>query len=319
MPVTGAPGISGLFADLDVEATPDAPLGELTWFGIGGRADALVRPRSVEALATLLRRAHRQGVPVRTLGAGANLLVCDEGVDGIVVRLDAPCFTESLHNARGEIDALRVGAGADLAKTLNDATRRGLEGLSHLAGIPATVGGAVRMNAGGRYGATGDTLHSVGCLSRTGELKAYPASELRFGYRETNIPDPIILWAAFRLEQVDPVALRQRVLEIMAYKKSTQPLAEHSAGCMFRNPTLPGGERTSAGKLIDEAGLKGLAVGGASISMRHGNFVTVAPGSRTADVLELVRQVEARVFDRHGVRLHREVVVWSRGGEGDAP
>ncbi len=310
-------GLSSLFADLEVDATPDAPLGEFTWYGIGGRADVLVRPRTVEALATLMRRAHRQGTTVRVLGSGANLLVADEGVDGIVVKLDAPCFTESLHNAKGEVEALRVGAGADLAKTLNEATRRGLEGLSHLAGIPSSIGGAIRMNAGGRYGATGDTVHSVGCLSRSGELRVYPASELRFGYRETNIPDPIVLWAAFRLQQVDPVALRTRVMEIMNYKKSTQPLAENSAGCMFRNPTLASGERTSAGKLIDEAGLKGTKVGGASISPRHGNFVTVERGARTADVLELVRRVQVRVRETHGVDLVREVVHWSRTG-GDA-
>jgi UDP-N-acetylmuramate dehydrogenase len=314
MPVMSDRGLSSLFADLEVDATPDAPLGELTWYGIGGRADALVRPRTVEALATLVKRAWRQETPVRVLGSGANLLVADEGVDGIVVKLDAPCFTESLHNAKGEVEALRVGAGADLAKTLNDATRRGLEGLSHLAGIPSSIGGAIRMNAGGRYGATGDSVHSVGCLSRSGEIRVYPASELRFGYRETNIPDPIVLWAAFRLQQVDPVALRARVMEIMNYKKGTQPLAESSAGCMFRNPTPPGGERTSAGRLIDEAGLKGLKVGGASISPRHGNFVTVERGTRTADVLELVRRVQARVKETHGVELVREVVFWSRGG-----
>jgi len=318
MPVMSDRGLSSLFADLEVDAIPDAPLGELTWYGIGGRADALVRPRTVEALATLLKRAWRQGTPVRVLGSGANLLVADEGVDGVVVKLDAPCFTERLHNAKGEVEALRVGAGADLAKTLNDATRRGLEGLSHLAGIPSSIGGAIRMNAGGRYGATGDTVHSIGCLARSGEIRVYPASELRFGYRETNIPDPIVLWAAFRLRQVDPVALRDRVKEIMAYKSSTQPLAEHSAGCMFRNPTLPGGERTSAGRLIDEAGLKGTTVGGAAISMRHGNFVTVERGTRTADVLELVRRVQVQVREVHGVELVREVVFWSREG-GDGP
>jgi UDP-N-acetylmuramate dehydrogenase len=170
------------------------------------------------------------------------------------------------------------------------------------------------MNAGGKFGAIGDVVDAVALLDEAGELRVYTSDELRFGYRETNIPDPIVLWAAFRLQQVDPVALRARVMEIMNYKKGTQPLAENSAGCMFRNPTPPGGERTSAGKLIDEAGLKGLKVGGASISPRHGNFVTVERGTRTADVLELVRRVQARVKETHGVELVREVVFWSRGG-----
>ncbi|MBL9149035.1 MAG: UDP-N-acetylmuramate dehydrogenase [Phycisphaerae bacterium] len=306
---------STLFADLDVRVETDVPLARHTWYGIGGPADFLVHPQSVEALTTLVWRAKRESIPVRVLGSGANLLVADEGVDGIVLKLDAPCFTELRYNARGNVEALRVGAGADLAKTLNDTVRRGLEGLSPLAGIPASVGGAVRMNAGGAYGAIGDAIHSIGCVSETGEMRVYPASELAFGYRSTNIPDPIIVWAAFRLQDTDPVALRKRVMEIFNFKKSTQPLADHSAGCMFKNPTDPkSGERVSAGKLIDLAGLKGASVHGAEVSERHGNFVTVKPGTPARDVVELVRQVKARVHAVHGIDLHCEVVYWSRGG-----
>lgn len=309
---------SALFADLDVIVEPDAPLGPLTWLGLGGPADFLVRPRSVEALAALVRRAKRESIPLRVLGSGANLLVDDEGVDGIVVRLDAPAFQELRYNAKGGVEALRAGAGADLAKTLNDTVRRGLEGLAPLAGIPASIGGAVRMNAGGAFGAIGDRIHSVGCLSESGEVRIYPAAELRFGYRASNIPDPIVLWAAFRLEETDPVALRERVKEIFAYKKSTQPLAEHSAGCMFRNPTDPTtGERVSAGRLVDEAGLKGTSVGGAQVSRRHGNFITVEPGTRAREVVELVRRIKERVLAERGVALHCEVAYWSRGGDAD--
>ncbi len=316
---TSSPRASSIFADLDVEVRTDAPLGAMTWYGIGGPADFLVRPRSQEALITLVRRARREGMPVRVLGSGANLLVADEGVDGIVLKLDAPCFTEVRYNATGEVEAMRVGAGADMAKTLNDTVRRGLAGLAQMAGIPASVGGAVRMNAGGAFGAIGDAVHSIGCLSEQGDLRVYPASEILFGYRETNIRDPIILWAAFRLAETDPVALRERVKEIFAYKKSTQPLADHSAGCMFKNPTdtRPGssGERVSAGKLVDLAGLKGLTVGGAYVSQQHGNFIAVRSGARAADIVELVRLVKERVRDAHGIDLHTEVVYWSRSSE----
>lgn len=317
--VTTSSRPSSLFADLDVDVRTDVPLGSMTWYGIGGAADFLVRPRSQEALVTLVRRARREGMPVRVLGSGANLLIADEGVDGIVLKLDAPCFTELRYNATGEVEAMRVGAGADMAKTLNDTVRRGLAGLAQMAGIPASVGGAVRMNAGGAFGAIGDAIHSVGCLSESGEPRVYPASEILFGYRETNLRDPIILWAAFRLEETDPVALRDRVKEIFAYKKSTQPLADHSAGCMFKNPSdvRPGanGERVSAGKLIDQAGLKGSAVGGAYVSQQHGNFIAVRPGARSADIVELVRQVKERVAGTHGIELHTEVVYWSRSRE----
>jgi UDP-N-acetylmuramate dehydrogenase len=309
---------SSLFADLDVDVRTDAPLGAMTWYGIGGPADFLVRPRSLDSLATLIRRARGEGMPVRVLGSGANLLVADEGVDGVVLRLDAPCFTELRYNATGAAEALRAGAGADLAKTLNDTVRRGLGGLAQMAGIPASVGGAIRMNAGGAFGAIGDAVHSVGCLSESGEVRVYPASEILFGYRETNLRDPIILWAAFRLEETDPIALRDRVKEIFAYKKSTQPLADHSAGCMFKNPSdARTGERVSAGKLIDLAGLKGTAVGGAYVSPQHGNFIAVKPGAHSADIVELVRQIVAKVRDRHGVDLRTEVVYWSRQSESE--
>lgn len=305
---------STLLADLEVRVEVDVPIGQSTWYAIGGRADLVVHPRTPEALQAIVRRCARSATPLRVLGSGANLLVADEGVDGVVVKLDEPVFADVRYNARGALDTMRAGAGADMARVLMDCVRRGLEGLSQMAGIPASVGGALCMNAGGAYGAVGDRVHSVGCVSRAGELLVYPRSELRFEYRRTNIPDPIILWAAFSLDEVDPIALRDRVKEIFAFKKSTQPLAEHSAGCAFRNPVDPVTEqRVSAGKLIDEAGLKGTVIGGATISPRHANFVTVQPGTRADDVLRLLELVQQRVLDHSGYELEREIAVWRRG------
>src|SRR5687768_4728336 len=138
MLITMPQSVSNLFGDLDVQATTDAPVGPtMTWYGIGGRADLLVRPRDVDALATLMKRCHRSGTPLRVLGSGANLLIADEGVDGIVVKLDSPNLCEIKYNATGDLHAMKAGGGADMAKTLMDATRRGLEGLSQMAGIPA--------------------------------------------------------------------------------------------------------------------------------------------------------------------------------------
>lgn len=306
-------GASNLCGDLAVDVIPDAPIGASTWYGIGGRADLLVRPHDMEALATLARRCARLRMPLRVLGGGANLLVGDEGVDGVVVALSAPAFGGLELNPTGAVQAMRIGAGADLARTLMDTVRRGLAGLEALAGIPGTIGGALRMNAGGAFGAVGDRVRSVTCLTRQGEVETYPARELRFEYRHTNIPDAVILSAVFELAETDPVALRERVKEIFAFKKSTQPLADHSAGCAFRNPWDPSREeRVSAGRLIDEAGCKGLSIGGATVSPQHANFIVTVPGASATDVLALMDQVKRRVFDRSGLELEREVVVWGR-------
>jgi UDP-N-acetylmuramate dehydrogenase len=262
----------------------------------------------------LVKRCHRSGTPLRVLGSGANLLVADEGVDGVVVKLDHDAFTEIKYNAHGEIHAMKAMAGADMSKTLMDATRRGLEGLSQMAGIPASVGGAIRMNAGGAYGSIGEAVESVMCLTRAGERVTYPASEVKFDYRRTNIPDPVILSATFKLTATDPLALRERVKEIFAFKKSTQPLADHSAGCTFKNPIDPVSEqRVPAGKLIDEAGLKGASVGGATVSDRHANFVVTKPGASADDVLKLLAMVKKRVFEQHGIELQEEIAIWRRG------
>lgn len=310
------PSSTSLFSDLDVEVVPDAALGTMTWYGIGGRADLLVRPNSVEALTTLARRCHRSGTPLRVFGGGANLLIADEGVDGIVVRLDTPDFREVKYNRSGEIRTLRAMAGADLARTLMDTTRRGLAGLGQMAGIPGTVGGGIRMNAGGAFGCIGDAVRRVTCITRRGEQVTYDASDLRFEYRSTNISDPIIISAHFKLEPADPIALRKRVKEIFSFKKSTQPLADHSAGCTFKNPIDPvSEERVPAGRLIDEAGLKGHRIGGASVSRQHANFIVTEPGAVAGDVLQLLELIRRRVYEHAGIELDTEVVVWRRGGE----
>ena len=313
---------SSLYADLDVEVQLHAPLGEKTWYGVGGCADALVTPLSLEALATLARRCRRDGIPLRVLGSGANLLVDDEGVDGVVVSLKSPVFKAVEFNADGRVERMRVWGGAQLEPLIHECSRRGLRGIEQMSGIPATLGGAIRMNAGGKFGAIGDVVDAVALLDESGELRVYTADELRFGYRETNLPAGTVVWAALRVQEDDPVACRARVMEIFKYKKSTQPMGAASAGCMFRNPMMPGGARESAGKLIDLAGLKGLRVGSAFVSETHGNFLAFdrgsggSPGSgpsRTDDMRRLIEAVQAGVEKRFGVRLATEVVYWRRG------
>lgn len=173
------------------------------------------------------------------------------------------------------------------------------------------------MNAGGAFGSIGDAVDRVTCMTRSGEVVTYPSSELVFDYRRTNIPDPIILSALFKVEPDDPVRLRERVKEIFAYKKSTQPLAENSAGCAFRNPIDPVSEqRISAGKLIDQAGLKGTRVGGASVSTQHANFIITQPGASATHVIELLELVRRRTFEHCGIEMEPEVAIWRRGDGG---
>jgi UDP-N-acetylmuramate dehydrogenase len=303
-----------LFADLDVTVQLDAPLGPHTWYLIGGSADALVRPQTTQALATLLRRCARNGVRVRVLGSGANLLVGDDGVEGVVILLDAPCFKELQLNAEGPVTAARVGGGRDLAKTIHETVAAGLAGLEPLIGIPASIGGAIRMNAGGKYGAIGDVVQSVTIVGFDGEERTYARDQVRFEYRHTDLPAGIITSAVLSLRAAEPLGLRERAKEISKYKASVQPLGANSAGCMYKNPVHPAtGQRVSAGKLIDDAGLKGTRIGGALVSPQHGNFIVVEPGARASDVAELAALVADETFRRTGVRLEREVVFWRRG------
>lgn len=304
-----------LFDGLAATVELDAPLGGLTWFKVGGCADALVTPKTTDALSTLVTRCHETGTPLRVLGSGANLLVADEGVDGVVVRLDAPCF----HTVEFDRDGpapVRAWAGADLMKLVQECARRGLDGLSQLAGIPASVGGAITMNAGGAFGDTAQAVSSVGMLTHSGVRSDISAAEAGFSYRHTNLPRGIVLWADLALMSGDRETIRARVKEIFAYKSRSQPMADRSAGCMFRNPVEAStGLRTSAGRLIDEAKLKGFSCGGAYVSPVHGNFIALREGGSATDVLAVAAEVQLRVLERTGVRLEREVVVWSRRGE----
>lgn len=310
---------SKLYSDLDVRVELDAPLAPLTWFGIGGRADALVRPNTLEALATLAHRCRRDLVPLRVLGSGANLLVDDAGVDGVVVQLDSELFRKVEFNAEGRVERMRVYGGASMERLVQECARRGLAGIEPMSGIPASLGGAIRMNAGGKFGAIGDVVDAVAMIGPDGDLRLYTRDELRFEYRHSNLPDGIVVWASLRVQPDDPVACRQRVRDIFAYKKSTQPMSANSAGCMFRNPTMPDGARESAGRLIDRAGLKGARVGSAFVSMEHGNFIAIekhAAGARTDDVRALVELIQERVQRESGVELETEVVFWRRGEHG---
>jgi UDP-N-acetylmuramate dehydrogenase len=296
-----------------------------TWFGVGGGAKRLARPSNTAELAAALAIDPEALV----LGDGANLLVADGGADRLVLSLTEGEFagvTYSAMDQRGYV-TVRAGAGVGLFRLINETVSRGLAGLEVLAGIPASVGGAVAMNAGGKYGATGDHLSAVTIMDRAGNGATLKRSQVEFTYRHCSLTRPrpgqhagaIITHAEFRLRQSDPGAVKAKFNEVNAYKKSTQPsMAERSAGCCFKNPTLieglrdvgTAGTRVSAGLLIDRAGCKGLSRGQAVVSDQHANFLIAKPGCTAADVLELMRAVRDAVRSRFGIVLEPEVVIW---------
>ncbi len=305
-------------ASVQIEVERDAPIP--TWFGVGGRAERLARPCSVEEL----RRCVEMDPRLRVLGDGANLLVDDDGVAELVVALRGAPFADvrwdSGHGAPPVI--VHAGSGANLPRLIVEAVRRGLGGIEGLGGIPATLGGAVMMNAGGKFGQIADVVERVHAVDRDGGVHAIGRDEIEFDYRRSGLDDLIVTGVDLRLTPADPAALRDRLREVMAYKKDSQPLKERSAGCCFKNPTLTRdvdgigsrGERVGAGLLIDRAGCKGLTIGGAGVSPGHANFIVAGPGGagRAREVIAVMDEVERRVLERFGVRLEREVVIWRR-------
>jgi UDP-N-acetylmuramate dehydrogenase len=279
----------------------DHPLAPHTWYKVGGPARFFVRPRSLEELQFAARRCVAAGIPIYVLGLGANVLVADEGVPGAVFRLD----DEHFRRVTRADTALQVGAGVDMQKLLLHSARQGLAGIECMAGIPGTIGGVVRMNAGGKFGDIGSRVLRVTVMDSHGTVFERTRDDLVFEYRRSNITAPFILDATLELEEDDPQRITDRTKEIWMYKRNTQPLNTKSAGCMFKNP-----RGLSAGALIDQAGLKGLRVGGAEVSEKHANFLVAHPGCRATDIRELATLIRQRVLDKHGVELETEVQFW---------
>ena len=279
----------------------------MTWYGLGGCAEWFAEPADAEALAALIRICRDTRTPCRMLGLGANLLVADDGVDGVVVRLKSPAFRRVEWPEPTDEPMVFAGAGADMSRLVLDATRRGLAGIECMGGIPGTLGGIVRMNAGGRFGSICEVVQSVTVIDTDGELRTLSADEVGFEYRRTKLDGMIVCGASLSMRRDDPQQLRDRCMEIWDYKKKSQPMAEHSAGCVFKNP--PNG---SAGALIDQAGLKGRSVGGARVSTRHANFIVAQEGATAADVMMLISAVRREVAQRTGIELELEIQTWGR-------
>jgi UDP-N-acetylmuramate dehydrogenase len=286
------------FADIVKSNEPLAPYMHLR---LGGPAEFLVQPRSREELSAIVRRCFEQRLPLRILGGGCNVLVRDEGVKGVVLRLSEPAFTQ----VTVEGNQVRGGTGAAVSALISQAARNGLAGLETLVGIPGSVGGALRCNAGDRVGDISQFLRQVEVLDSRGEAQVRERDELRFGYHSSNLDDPVILAAEFHLESDSPDAIVKRMRRAWIQRKASQPLAYQPACRVFRNPRA-----LSAAALIEQAGLARTRVGGAEVSERDSNYVVLHPGATTRDVLRLIDLMRSRVQERFDVELELEVTVW---------
>lgn len=286
----------------DLRVMREEPMSRHTSFKIGGPARRLAVPDSPEQLVLLAHAARELGARPLLVGNGTNLLAPDGGLDRLVI------LTAGLKRleAGKEPDTVAAEAGVTLAQAADFACRRGLTGLEFAHGIPGTVGGGLCMNAGAYGGELRLVVEEAEVLF-PGGVRRLTGEELAFGYRRsllTDHPEAAVLGAVFRLAPGDPGAIRERMRELMAKRRASQPLELPSAGSTFKRP--PG---QFAGTLIDRCGLKGLTVGGAQVSEKHAGFVVNRGGATCADVLELIRQVQERVEAETGVRLEPEVKV----------
>ena len=278
----------------------DEPLAKRTTLRVGGAADFYVEPASEEDLSAVLKFCDARELPVFILGRGSNLLIRDGGVRGVVICLAHAEFSKI------EIDGERLhcGAGAKLKNVAVEAKRHGLSGVEFLEGIPGSVGGALRMNAGAMGGATFNAVESIRVMDYAGQIHEFETEDIEVEYRCCPLlKNHIALGAVFKCVQTSREEIEKRMTEYNAKRWESQPAAP-SAGCIFKNPkTIP------AGKLVEELGLKGARVGGAVVSAEHGNFIVNDGGATAADVLKLIEIVRERAKLARGIELQTEVEI----------
>lgn len=277
------------------------PMAPWNWLRLGGVAEYFAEPTSIEELTEILSRTSAEGIPLRLLGAGSNVLVRDEGVQGVVVHLSAPIFGE-ITVAGTEI---RAGGGAKLSQVVSTSAREGLSGIEALVGIPGTIGGALRRNASGHGAAIGQWTNSIDALTRAGERVNLQKGDLRFGYHESNLDALVILNATFLLEPSEAQKVTRQMQKLWIMKRAKQPSGELGYGQVFGDS-----RGMTAGEIIEQAGAKGLRSGGVSVSETDPNFVEVKPGASSDDVFSLIEDIRGQVSDVLGVDLVPQIEVW---------
>jgi UDP-N-acetylmuramate dehydrogenase len=290
------------FEDFRDAVKTDEPLAPLVWFRLGGRAAYFARPRHLDELVALLKRCRETGTAFKVLAGGSNLLVRDEGIDALVIHLESPFFSDV--TVRGNV--VEAGAAVPLTALISQSARAGLAGLEILTGIPGTVGGALRGNAGGRQGAIGQFVRRATVLDPAEMVQVRERDDLSFADRDSNLDDPVIISAEFELDAEDPESVVRRMRRVWIIKKENQPYGHQLSGCIFKNPSPD----VAAGTLIDQAGLKGMREGAVEVSDRHANFIVADPGARAADVLQLIDRIRQRVWQQFGYELELQIQVW---------
>jgi UDP-N-acetylmuramate dehydrogenase len=289
------------FSGLEEIVETDYPLARRTWYGLGGQADFFIRPKTVEQLKKVVRRCNENNIPIYVMGFGSNLLISDQGLRAAVIKLEA----EQLAKIEFDGEQVNAWAGAELSKLVLTCVEKGLSGIEALTGIPGSIGGAVKMNAGGNFGDFGAAVESVTLMDGDGNVFEKSKPELVFDYRRTNITAKFILNARLKLNPADSEQIMRTVKEIWIYKKNNQPLNTRNSGCIFKNP-----RGVSAGALIDRAGLKGLQIGGAVVSEKHANFIIAEKGCTSRDVKRLIEAIKQRVKEQFDIELELEIEVW---------
>jgi UDP-N-acetylenolpyruvoylglucosamine reductase len=296
-----------------VKVEHDFPLARLTTIRAGGNAELFARPETEEELVELLAWAEAEGHPVEVVGSGSNLLVADDGVPGLVLKLAGELTEFDRQGTR-----LVCGGGVRLPSAAAKAAGWGLTGLEFGINIPGTVGGAVRMNANAYGGQLAKVLEWVQVCGAAGVERREP-DQLGFSYRRSNLkPGEVVSRASFALAEADPTGVKATLAEMRDKRREAQPSGIKTFGSTFKNPDDPRAEGRSAGQLLDAAGARGLTVGGARLSEKHANFVENAGDATTADVLELMAAARRLVHERFGVVLEPEVqvlgdVAWPAG------
>jgi UDP-N-acetylmuramate dehydrogenase len=281
--------------------TRNAPLAPFTHLKIGGPAEFLVQPRTVDELNAVLNACQKDKVPVRMLGGGYNLLIQDDPVPGAVIRLTTPAFTCLYRDGK----RITAGGGGQLFDLIAFAVKHGLGGLETLVGIRGTVGGSVRCNVGDRSGEISQTVRSVTVLTDAGKVQTRSRDDLTFAEHQSDLDEPVILSVEFELEAEPPAAVLKRMKKAWIQRKAAEPLSFQAGVRLFRNPP----SRTAA-TLIDRAQMTKARFGGAELSERNSNYAVANPGTTAHDVLQLVEHVRVKVQERTGVSLERELHVW---------
>lgn len=279
-------------------------LAPFTWFRVGGPADALFLPADADDLASFLA-AVPADVPILPIGVGSNLIVRDGGVPGVVIRLAGRAWAqiEPLEGAR-----IRAGAGTLDSMLAKGAAKAGIAGLEFYVGVPGTIGGALTMNAGCYGKETKDVLVEATAIDRTGKRITLTNADFGFTYRHNALPEGLIfIDATFQGEPDDPAAITARMNEITERRENSQPIREKTGGSTFKNPVDANGEKLSAWKLVDEAGMRGYRHGGAQVSEKHANFLINTGEATAADIEGLGEDVRAAVKAKHGIELQWEI------------